>query len=116
MGTGRPRGRPRRLQPPPLPAEVSAPIRAPIAAPAPATPAPQAESEDSYPAPAVPPDWVKGQLLNVRAADPGYLVTLLGEEYDPRQPERCLQFSSSFECQRFVSTWYARQSADPRAA
>lgn len=54
--------------------------------------------------------WSKGQLLNVRNAGSHYNVTLLGEEYDPRHPERCLQFSNSAECQNFVSQWYARES------
>ena len=63
----------------------------------------------------VPEDWVLGQLLNVRGGGNGYRVTLLGEEYDPRRPERCLEFSNSFECQHFVSNWYARKSWDPRA-
>lgn len=62
-----------------------------------------------------PADWVKGQLLNVRHGGPGYRVTVLGEEFDPRYPERCLEFSSSFDCQQFVSSWYSRQSHDPRA-
>jgi hypothetical protein len=65
--------------------------------------------------PDVPSDWVKGQLLNVRHGGPGYRVTILGEEYDPRSPERCLEFSNGFECQQFVSDWYQRQSHDPRA-
>jgi hypothetical protein len=51
--------------------------------------------------------WVKGQLLNVRNAGEHYNVTLLGEEYDPRSPERCLQFTSINDCQSFVSRWYA---------
>jgi hypothetical protein len=63
----------------------------------------------------VPHDWVKGQLLNVRHGGQGYRVTVLGEEFDPRYPERCLEFSSSFDCQQFVSSWYSRQSHDPRA-
>jgi hypothetical protein len=65
--------------------------------------------------PIIPADWVKGQLLNVRHAGAGYRVTLLGEEYDPRSPERCLEFSDGFQCQQFVSDWYNRQSCDPRA-
>jgi hypothetical protein len=63
----------------------------------------------------IPADWVKGQLLNVRSGGPGYRVTILGEEWDFRHPERCLEFSNSFECQQFVSNWYSRQSHDPRA-
>lgn len=54
--------------------------------------------------------WVKGQLLNVRNAGEYYNVTLLGEEYDPRSPERCLQFTSINDCQMFVSRWYARET------
>jgi hypothetical protein len=42
-------------------------------------------------------------------------VTLLGEEFDPEHPERCLQFSDSFETQAFVSWWYSREATDPRA-
>lgn len=89
-----------------------------------ATPAPTLRADDSEPlspessgAPAAvaPEGWVKGQLLNVRHAGPGYRVTLLGEEFDPRYPDRCLEFSNGFECQQFVSNWYARQSHDPRA-
>jgi hypothetical protein len=57
--------------------------------------------------------WCKGQLLNVRNAGSHYNVTLLGEEYDPRHPERCLQFLNPAECQNFVSAWYARESASP---
>ncbi len=57
--------------------------------------------------------WIKGQLLNVRNVGSHYNVTLLGEEYDPRYPERCLQFANSGECQNFVSTWYARESGGP---
>jgi hypothetical protein len=26
-----------------------------------------------------------------------------------------LEFSNTFECQQFISTWYSRQSHDPRA-
>jgi hypothetical protein len=63
----------------------------------------------------IPTDWVKGQLLNVRHGGPGYRITILGEEWDFRHPERCLEFSNTFECQQFISTWYARQSHDPRA-
>lgn len=53
--------------------------------------------------------WVKGQLLNVRNAGSHYNVTLLGEEYDPRQHDRCLQFTNPNDCQDFVSRWYARE-------
>lgn len=57
--------------------------------------------------------WIKGQLLNVRNVGSHYNVTLLGEEYDPRHPERCLQFTNSGECQNFVSEWYARDAGRP---
>ena len=67
------------------------------------------------PAFTVPPDWTLGQLLNVRHGGAGYRVTLLGEEFDRQRPERCLEFSNSFDCQNFVSNWYARKSWDPRA-
>ncbi len=59
--------------------------------------------------------WCKGQLLNVRNAGSHYNVTLLGEEYDPRHPERAIQFTNPADCQNFVSRWYARE-ADPRAS
>lgn len=51
--------------------------------------------------------WHKGQLLNVRNAGSHYNVTLLGEEYDPMYPKRCLQFTNPNDCQDFVSRWYA---------
>jgi hypothetical protein len=54
--------------------------------------------------------WAKGQLLNVRNAGTHYNVTLLGEEYDPRAPERCLQFTNPADCQAFIGAWYARES------
>jgi hypothetical protein len=54
--------------------------------------------------------WCKGQLLNVRNAGSHYNVTLLGEEYDPRRPERCLQFTQINDAQNFISRWYARES------
>lgn len=72
--------------------------RAPVAPPA----ADQTPEEKARAA-----GWSKGQLLNVRNAGEHYNVTLLGEEYDPRAPERCLQFTNSAECQNFVSCWYA---------
>jgi len=64
---------------------------------------------------AVPPSWTKGQLLNVRNAGEHYVITLLGEEFDPRYPERALKFTNSALCQNFVSNWYARENHDPRA-
>ena len=72
--------------------------------------APEGPPLDENGLPVVPKDWSKGQLLNVRNAGTHYNVTLLGEEYDPRHPERCLQFSNPAECQNFVSTWYQRES------
>ncbi len=63
----------------------------------------------------VPADWIKGQLLTVRNAGECYVVTLLGEEFDPRHPERALKFTNPALCQNFVSAWYAREYCDPRA-
>jgi hypothetical protein len=51
--------------------------------------------------------WSKGQLLNVRNAGSHYNVTLLGEEYDPTHPERCLQFQNINDAQTFISVWYS---------
>ncbi len=62
-----------------------------------------------------PADWRPGMLLNVRNTGPDYTITLWPEEADPRKPERALHFTSPGECQNFVSQWYSRQSADPRA-
>ena len=61
-----------------------------------------------------PEDWVLGQLLDVRQMDGGYVVTLLGEPYDQRKPERALTFPNSAACQNFVSSWYAK-TYDPKA-
>ena len=63
----------------------------------------------------VPQGWTKGQLLNVRNTGPDYVITLLGEEYDPRHPNRALRFTNPAECQSFISTWYSREHSDPRA-
>lgn len=63
----------------------------------------------------IPPNWVKGQLLNVRNRGDYYVITLYPEEEDPRHPERALRFSNTWTCQEFVSKWYALESADPRA-
>jgi len=63
----------------------------------------------------IPLDWRKGQLLNVRNLGEFYAVTLLGEEFDVRHPERSLKFTNVAECQGFVSAWYSRESFDPRA-
>ena len=65
--------------------------------------------------PTPPEDWRKGALLNVRNRGPEFVVTLYPEEYDMERPERALSFTNLTECQNFVSTWYARESADPRA-
>jgi hypothetical protein len=62
-----------------------------------------------------PDFWSKGALLNVRNAGTHYNVTLYPEEYDPRHPERALQFTNTALCQDFVSHWYAREHFDPRA-
>ena len=60
--------------------------------------------------PFIYPDfWTRGQLLNVRNAGSHYNVTVLGEEFDTRYPERTLQFPNSWECQAFISWWYASQ-------
>lgn len=63
----------------------------------------------------LPQGWSKGALLNVRNRGDHYCVTLYPEEYDPRHPERALTFPNTWECQDFVSKWYARETADPRA-
>lgn len=60
-----------------------------------------------------PADWVKGQLLNVRNVGGKYCVTLLGEEFDPRHPERSLHFDNCYETQHFVSFWYAKDGSRP---
>lgn len=62
-----------------------------------------------------PPDWIKGQLLNVRNYGHAYMVTLHPSEHDPEHPERSMEFTNLGECQDFVSAWYARESHDPRA-
>jgi hypothetical protein len=54
--------------------------------------------------------WHKGMLLNVRNAGGHYNVTLLGEEYDPQRPERCLQFTNPNDVQDFTSKWYSPDS------
>jgi hypothetical protein len=91
---------------------ASAPSRGPVRvldvrgdiAPPEAPPADQTPEEKAKAA-----GWMKGQLLNVRNAGSHYNVTLLGEEFDPRSPERCLQFTNINDAQNFVSTWYARE-------
>ena len=63
----------------------------------------------------VPLFWTKGQLLNVRNGGEHYVVTVLGEEFDPRYPERAMKFANSAQCQDFVSRWYQRETYDGRA-
>lgn len=63
----------------------------------------------------VPEGWIKGQLLNVRNSGGEYVVTVLGEEFDPRYQMRALKFGNSFDCQTFISKWYSREHHDPRA-
>jgi len=63
----------------------------------------------------VPEGWELGALLNVRNAGEFYIVTLYPEEYDFRNPERCMRFHNSARCQDFCSAWYARLWIDPRA-
>ena len=58
--------------------------------------------------PEVPENWQVGQLLNVRPANDRYVITLAGEEFDYRHPERAMKFESYVQCQNFVSKWYAR--------
>lgn len=94
----------------------SRPNAQPVYAPAPETAAaaaPDAPTTDEYGLPLPPEGWCKGQLLNVRNAGSHYNVTLEGEEYNPRAPERCLQFTNIGECQNFVSRWYAREAGGP---
>lgn len=63
----------------------------------------------------LPRGWAKGAHLNVRNTGTEYRVTLFPEEFDPTQPERCLRFTNTAECQNWVSMWYSRESHDPRA-
>lgn len=63
----------------------------------------------------VPSHWSKGALLNVRNRGDHYCITLYPEEFDPRNPERAMMFPNSWTCQDFVSRWYSRETADPRA-
>lgn len=64
---------------------------------------------------AVPADWRKGMLLNVRNHGDAYVVTLHPEELHPDHPERALHFRNPARCQDFVSSWYASEHHDPRA-
>lgn len=72
-------------------------------------PTPEAPEES------LPPGWRKGALLNVRNYGPEYIITLWPEEYDPLKPERAMRFGDPGACQNFVSDWYSRETADPRA-
>lgn len=63
----------------------------------------------------VPAHWSKGALLNVRNRGDHYCITLYPEEFDPRSPERAMIFPNTWTCQDFVSKWYNRETADPRA-
>lgn len=80
-------------------------------------PVEETEHEEQPPRdPTQPPaDWRKGALLNVRNHGEHYIITLWPEEYRPDQEERCVKFTNLGECQGFVSHWYARETADPRA-
>jgi hypothetical protein len=65
-----------------------------------------------------PASWTKGQLLNVRNRGEFYVITLLGEEDEPPlkpAPNGALRFMNTALCQDFISTWYSRESHDPRA-
>jgi hypothetical protein len=62
-----------------------------------------------------PKGWNKGELLNVRRSGDNFMLTRLNEEFDHNHPENALVFSSSYECQEFISGWYARDAIDPRA-
>lgn len=63
----------------------------------------------------IPMYWSKGALLNVRNRGDHYCITLYPEEFDPRHPERAMMFPNTWTCQDFVSKWYSRETADPRA-
>ena len=56
-----------------------------------------------------PEFWIKGQLLNVRRSGDNFMLTVLGEEFDPRHLERALVFDNAYDCQQFVSWWYQRE-------
>ena len=74
---------------------------------------PLPETEEPLPEP--PQHWQKGALLNVRNYGDQYIITLYPEEFDYRHPEKALTFTNPGRCQDFVSKWYAREAADPRA-
>lgn len=57
-----------------------------------------------------PPEWLPGQLLDLkRFTDGSFRATLLGEVYDPKEPDRVpsMAFDSTFAAQSFVSWWYS---------
>ncbi len=62
-----------------------------------------------------PESWIKGQLVNNRKNGDGYIITLLGEEFDPNFPERAIHFTNGHDCQAWISWWYAKDIVDPRA-
>lgn len=95
--------------------ERQSPRSTPPADPQPAPDGVRADEIRPDPELQVPAFWHKGQLLNVRNRGIDYCVTLLGEEYDPRYPERALHFTNPARCQDFISAWYAREHFDPRA-
>ena len=80
-----------------------------------AEPAPTPVEESPEGSGPIPSHWSFGALLNVRNTGADNCVTLHPEEYDPRHPERAMRFANPATCQDFVSAWYSRQSADPRA-
>jgi hypothetical protein len=54
-----------------------------------------------------PPDWLPGQLLDLKRFNNGtYRATLLGEEYKPELANG-IEFDSSHSAQAFVSWWYS---------
>ena len=107
--TGKPRGRPRKVQ-----IVAADPANKLITVPFIEADEP-VEKEQDIPQIRVPADWRTGMLLNVRNTGPDYTITLWPEEYDYRKPERALKFTNPGECQNFVSKWYQRESHDPRA-
>lgn len=64
---------------------------------------------------ALPDSWRKGQLLNVHNTGVDYVITLYGESYDSRYPERAMRFANSTQANDFLARWYAREHSDPRA-
>lgn len=93
----------------PLPPEAMEEVRAEVEVIS------QEIEQDAEPEQRVPEFWSKGALLNVRNRGDAYIVTLYPEEFDPRHPERALTFPNTWTTQDFVSHWYSRETADPRA-